>query len=271
MSETEPQPEDEVDDEPTPTAGSLEVIVQADVLETTLDALESVTDECLLRFGSGGIDARMVDPANVAMADVDLSASALESVGDGTFPAGVNLDRVQEVLSFADSDQLVWLSFDEETRMLNIQCGRIDREYALVDPQYIRDRPDMAEDLFESLPNTFSVDEQLLNEAVESADLVSDHVAIRGDVDAETIELHAEGDADESTYTFDDDDYEFADVRESCESLLSIDYLQSLLKPVPKDTVVDVTFGEEHPVRLEWSYADGDGDVTQSIAPRIQS
>jgi len=42
-------------------------------------------------------------------------------------------------------------------------------------------------------------------------------------------------------------------------------------KAIPKDTEVTLDLGEEFPVKIYFGFAEGQGQVTYMLAPRIQS
>lgn len=259
---------EEEDDEPAPTVDSLTTIIEASRLEKSIKVLESVSHEAVLRFGHSGLQCRLVDPGNVYMANLHLEETGFEAVGDGMFPAGSNLENLREFIGKADNDQLVELSFDAETRYLCVEFGPYEREFALIDPDTIRQEPDIP-DL--DHPNRFEIDAKRLKEVVIVSDMVSDHVLIEGDIDAECIRFVAEGDTDTNTATL-DDELGFADVTDdNCETLLSVDWLNDAVKVIPSSAIVEITFGDEMPIKLRWGYADEHARVEQMIAPRIQA
>ena len=269
MSAHEPDTEDgDVDEDPRfPDSSPLSVIIKADRFATTLEILQSAAGESLLRFGRDGIDVRLVDPANVYMLSLDVAPAAFEHVGEGQFPAGVNLDAWAEFISKADSGDPIKLDFDAETRRVNVEYGPFDRSFALIGPDSIRREPDMP-DL--DLPNQMQLEASLLADVVAVSGMVSDHIEIEGDPDGECVRVIADGDRDTNTATL-TDELQTADVREHASSILSIDYLEDIVGVMPASAVVTVRWGQEFPVVFEWEFVDGDASVTQTLAPRIQS
>jgi proliferating cell nuclear antigen len=249
----------------SPTVDSLETLIDAETLKQTIEVGDSVADESVLRFGHHGLKICLVDSANVYMADIHLEDSAFEAVGDGMFPAGQIHSGLLDFLGKADSDQLVSLAFDAETRRLAVEFGPYERDYALIDPDSIRREPDIP-DL--DHPNVFHIDAKTLKEVVDVSELVSDHVNIEGHPNDECIRIVAEGDTDTNTATL-DEELGFADVQEEVSSFISLSYLSDAVGVIPKSSTVEVSFGDDHPVRLEWTFSDGHAE--QLIAPRIQT
>jgi proliferating cell nuclear antigen len=239
-------------------------IVAADVLADTIDTVAALVNECKLRLDSDGLRIRAVDPANVGMVSLDLGAAAFESYQAAGGVIGVDLERVGDVVGMAGAGELVHLELDATTRTLHIEAGGLAYTLALIDPDNIRSEPDLP-DL--DLPVTTRLPASDLERGVTAADLCSDHIRLAAD--AEAFRMTAEGDTDDVTVTVDAADCERHDVAEAAGSLFSLDYLDAMTDEMGGD--VTVRLGEEFPVKLHWGFAEGHGEVTNMLAPRIQS
>ncbi|WP_435334177.1 DNA polymerase sliding clamp [Haloarchaeobius sp. TZWWS8] len=242
-------------------------IVSADTLKTTLDSVSVLVDECKIHLNEDGFEIRAVDPANVGMVDLRLSAAAFESYEADGGVIGVNLSRLEDIAGMADSGQLVELELDEETRKLHIQIDGLEYTLALIDPDSIRKEPDIP-DL--DLPAEVTVEGKDINRAVKAADMVSDHIALGVDADKKTFFVNAEGDTDDVHLELDEED--LIDLQAgNARSLFSLDYLKDMDKAIPKDAEVTLELGEEFPVMIHFDIAEGQGTVLFVLAPRIQS
>ena len=242
-------------------------IVSADTLESALDSVSVLVDECKINLNEDGLAIRAVDPANVGMVDLSLSADAFESYETDGGVIGVNIARLEEFVGMADSGQLVQLELDEETRKLHIQIEGLEGTLALIDPDSIRQEPDLP-DL--DLPAEIVVEGRDIDRAVTAADMVSDHIALGVDHDEEAFYVDAEGDTDDVELTLTREDLIALEAGEA-RSLFSLDYLKDMDKAIPKDTEVRTELGEEFPVKMHFEIAEGNGQVTYMLAPRIQS
>jgi proliferating cell nuclear antigen len=242
-------------------------IVRADTLQATLDSVGVLVDECKIHLDGGGIEIRAVDPANVGMVDLSLDAAAFESYEADGGLIGVNLVRLQDIAGMADSDQLVHLELDEETRKLHISIDGLEYTLALIDPESIREEPDLP-DL--DLPATIVIEGRDIDRAVTAADMVSDHIELGVDEDEEVFYVKAQGDTDDVHLELDAADL-IDLVVGPASSLFSLDYLQDMNRAIPKDAEVTTELGEEFPVKLHFDIAEGEGEVTYMLAPRIQS
>jgi proliferating cell nuclear antigen len=242
-------------------------IVRAERLQSTLDSVGVLVDECKIHLDDGGIEIRAVDPANVGMVDLTLDAEAFESYEADGGLIGVNLVRLQDIAGMADSGQLVELELDEETRKLHISIDGLEYTLALIDPESIREEPDLP-DL--DLSSTIVIQGRDIDRAVTAADMVSDHIELGVDEADEHFYVKAQGDTDDVHLELDTEDL-IDLVAGEASSLFSLDYLQDMNKAIPKDTEVTMELGEEFPVKLHFDIAEGEGSVTYMLAPRIQS
>ncbi|WP_232686899.1 DNA polymerase sliding clamp [Halobacterium zhouii] len=244
-------------------------IVDADTLRTALDSVSVLVDECKIHLDEDGISILAVDPANVGMVELDLGAAAFESYEADGGVIGVNLSRLEDIAGMADAGQLVQLELDEETRKLHIQIEGLEYTLALIDPDSIRQEPEIP-DLGDDLSAHVVLEGADLDRAVRAADMVSDHIALGVDTDAEEFYVEAEGDTDDVHLELGRDDLIDLDVSPA-NSLFSLDYLKDMNKAIPKDAEVELDLGEEFPVKLHFDIAEAQGRVTYMLAPRIQS
>ncbi|WP_435078507.1 DNA polymerase sliding clamp [Halococcus sp. AFM35] len=244
-----------------------DAIVSAGTLGTALDSVSVLVEECKLHLNDDEIAIRAVDPANVGMVDLTLSADAFESYEADGGVIGVNLSRLQDIAGMAGSDDLVHLELDEETRKLHISIDGLEYTLALIDPDSIRQEPDIP-DL--DLPAKIVLEGRDIDRAVTAADMVSDHIALGVDEDAEQFYVDAEGDTDDVHFELDTED--LIDLTPGpAHSLFSLDYLKDMNKAIPGDAEVTIDLGEEFPVKLHFAVAETEGSVTYMLAPRIQS
>ncbi|MFB6127261.1 MAG: DNA polymerase sliding clamp [Halolamina sp.] len=244
-----------------------EAIVSASTLQSALDSVSVLVEECKVRLNEDELAIRAVDPANVGMVDLSLEAAAFESYEADGGVIGVNLTRLEDIASMANSGDLVHLELDEETRKLHIEVEGLSYTLALIDPDSIREEPDIP-DL--DLPAEIVLEGAQLDRGITAADMVSDHIRLRVDGGAETFHVEAEGDTDDVDLELADDDL-IALTAGDADSLFSLDYLKDMDKAIPSDAEVTTELGEEFPVKLHYEFAEGLGHVTYMLAPRIQS
>jgi proliferating cell nuclear antigen len=245
-----------------------EAIVDAGTLRDALDSVGVLVDECKIRLNEDGIGIRAVDPANVGMVDLSLDAAAFESYEADEGVIGVNLNRLEDIAGMANAGDLVHLDLDEETRKLHISIDGLSYTLALIDPDSIRQEPDIP-DL--DLSANIVLEGAQLARGITAADMVSDHIRLRVDEAAESFRIEAEGDTDDVNLELGPEDYIDLTAGGPADSLFSLDYLKDMNKAIPSDAEVTIELGEEFPVKLHYEFAEGMGTVTYMLAPRIQS
>ncbi|AAG20376.1 MULTISPECIES: DNA polymerase sliding clamp [Halobacterium] len=242
-------------------------IVSADTLQETLDSVSVLVDECKIHLDDDTLSIRAVDPASVGMVDLDLAATAFESYEADGGLIGVNLSRLEDIAGMADAGQLIQLELDEETRKLHIQIDGLEYTLALIDPDSIRQEPDIP-DL--DLPAHVAIEGRDIDRAVTAADMVSDHIALGVDTGDDLFYVNAEGDTDDVHLELAPDQLIDLDAGDA-HSLFSLDYLKDMNKAIPTTAEVELELGDEFPIKLHFDIADAQGHVTYMLAPRIQS
>ena len=241
--------------------------IEQSALKDALNSVSVLVDECKIRLNEGGLNIRAVDPANVGMVDLHLDAPSFETYQAGGGVIGVNLDRLEKIVKFGNSGDIVEFDLNHETRKLNIYIDGMSYTLALIDPDSIRQEPDIP-DL--ALPVELSISSTQLNRGVKAADMVSDHVRLRTDGLEEAFYIEAEGDTDDVDLKLDEDDVAFGQMS-TVTSLYSLEYLKNMNKAIPKGTDLEFLLGDEFPVKISYEINDGHGNVQYMLAPRIES
>ena len=150
---------------------------------------------------------------------------------------------------------------------MTIQAGGLQYTLSLIDPASIRKEPDLP-DL--DLPAKVVIEGRNLDQGIKAADMVSDHIALGVDPESQTFYIRAKGDTDNVQLELKQD--EVISLQPSlAHSLFSLDYFKDMNKAIPKSTPVTLSMGEEYPIQINFPIADGNGQVTYLLAPRIQS
>jgi len=281
---TDDEPAEEAtEEEQTPESDAepvenMTIIVRAEVLQQVIDQLLTVVDEAIFRIGYDGLSVAAVDPANVAMVDLEVDPGAFESVGDGMFPIGINIQKLDDYVDGASGSDPVKLSYRPEKRSIEIEHTNVEVEMAGIDPDAIRGEPDIPEIDHRA---EFDVDAKVFRDAVENADLVTTHVRLEADVGDEALAVSGQGDIDEIRTVIESDELAGANFSEGVNSLFSVEYLiggskggskyKGMLKPLSSGTVLTGELDDEMPLFLSYEFADGFGNVQMMLAPRIQN
>jgi len=260
-----------------------EVIASVGTMRDYLGTLMSIVDEAVLSFREGELYAEAREPANVAMVNQTLDAAAFEHYHSEGFKIGVNLERFDDFLAHGNSDDLVNLELDAETRRIQIDLPESDSAPATdfsmagIDPDSIRDAQNITEveglrEGNENLVIDVTLDAAALTHGIDVVGMVSDHMEIDADPDRDDpFHIYGEGDTDDARVEYGDSLHEGSTVDAEAMSLFSHGYLDELTDPMPKDAAVRLRTGDEWPIRFDFEWCDGHGETIMMCAPRIQS
>ena len=246
-------------------------------LKMCCDILTELDNEATFTFNEG-ITINLSDASNVALASIDVGLQAFESYEcDRETELGMPLEKLSKIVGFGDTGQLISFELDEETRQLEIDVDDVHMSMSLIDPASIRTSQEPP-DVSAKMKTTFATEAGTLKRAYKATEIVfadlppssSGRSSFVSDADSNTIELRAEGDTDDVDFEFNDSNTIMTDVEATSRTLISNDYLYSIIKPIKKSTEVTVKFGNEAPVVFHHEFGAG-VEVKHMLAPRIES
>lgn len=239
----------------------------ADVLKSLVDATYTLVDEAKIQVSPDGLDLKAVDPAHVAMVDLRLGAEAFDEFKADEVEIGLDMDKFRDVLNLANKGDTVDVDYDDETATLTVRIGQLTRQMSLVDTASMAD-PEVP-DLDLAADITLNVGE--LERGIKASEAVSDHVALIASEDG--FEVQAEGDTDSVDLQLPPEMLVDLDVAEgeTARSLFSLDYFTNMVKAAKASDEIRLELGSDYPVKMHFGIAEGDGEVTYLLAPRIES
>ncbi|MCD4808080.1 MAG: DNA polymerase sliding clamp [Methanococcoides sp.] len=239
--------------------------IDAYLLKDSIETLSVLVDEARFRISPEGVIVRAVDPANVAMVSFDLTPEAFDDFEADDCELGLDLSRINDILGVADRDDKVQMELDEESKKLKIQIGGFSYTVSLLDPSTIRAEPRIPQ---LELPAEIVLNGKDLQKAVKAAEKISDHMLLG--VEGESFFMEAEGDTDRVKLTMTRD--QLIDIKPSqVRSLFSLDYLSDIIKPASKSNEISLHLGNDFPIKINFSIANGNGSIGYLLAPRIES
>jgi len=239
--------------------------VKSEVLKSIIDVTSPLVNEVKFNITSKGIYIRAVDPAHVAMVDLEVEKKAFEEYKANDMELGVDMDKLGGMMRLSSSGDIVSLDYDETTNQLIVSIGNLVRKMALIDTAGMPDPKMPTLDL----PAKIILKASELNRGIRASEAVSDHLAIS--VTKDNFELFAEGDTDTVNLKLPKDLLIDMTVPEKCKSLFSIDYFSNMIKSVKGGESITIQIGNDNPVKVEFDIAESKGHVKYLLAPRIES
>jgi len=239
--------------------------VKSDVLKGIIDVTSPLVNEVKFNISPKGISLRAVDPAHVAMVDLQINDKAFEEYKADNMELGIDMDKLSGIMRLASSGDTVCLEYDEESNKLIIKIGNLVRKMGLIDTAGMPDpkMPNL------NLPAKVVLKASELTQGVRASEAVSDHLSLT--VNKDNFELFAEGDTDTVNLKLPKDLLIELNSNSKCKSLFSIDYFANMIKPVRGEDPITILIGNDNPIKVEFDIAENKGHVTYLLAPRIES
>ncbi len=239
--------------------------IKSDVLKELVEIVGTIVDEVKINLDENGLSLKAVDPAHVAMVDLTLKSEGFESYEANETELGLNLNKIDQFLKLAGSGDIIKIVHDEEDNRLTMNVRNITQKMPLLDTAGMTD------------PNVPSLDlpislrikgEHLLN-GVKASENISDHISITANPDG--FEIFSEEDENEVEMSLGEDELEELSASEEVRSLFALDYFSDMVKCVSRDTILAIELGADYPIKIQFDFAEGNGNVRYLLAPRIES
>jgi len=245
-------------------------VADAKLLRDMITSISILVDEATFKLDPEGIKLRAMDPSRVAMVDFEWPKTIFEEYS-ATEPTKmcINISELLKLLKRAGKDEVVELSLDEKTGKLQLKItGKYSRNFTMPTLE-------ASEEEVPTPKLTFNVKAkattQGLSQAIEDAQLVSDHVRV--EADAEKIVFQATGDLMGATITLQKGSDTLLDLeaKEPSKSTFSLSYLYEIIKAASATSdIATMEFSSDMPIRLDFQQAK-EGKLTFYLAPRIET
>jgi len=239
--------------------------VKSEVLKGIIDVTSPLVNEVKLNINPKGISLRAVDPAHVALVDLNIEKEAFENYQADEMELGIDMDKLSSIMRLSGAGDTVSMEYDEGTNRLILKIGNLTRRMGLIDTAGMPDpkMPNL------DLPGKVVLKASELTQGVRASEAVSDHLALT--LNKDDFELFAEGDTDTVNLKLPKKLLIDLKTNSKCKSLFSIDYFSNMIKPIHGENPVTIMIGNDNPIRVEFQIADKKGHVTYLLAPRIES
>jgi proliferating cell nuclear antigen len=244
-------------------------ITDAKQLKDAITAISTLIDEATFNLDQNGIKLRAMDPSRVAMIDFEWPKTTFDEY-TCTEPTKmcINITELLKLLRRTAKDETIELTLDEKTARLQITItGKYTRSFNMPTLEAIE----------EEVPTpkvAFNVQAKLttdgLSQAIEDANLVSDHVRI--EIDKEKMTMRATGDLMGATIEMKKGSDALLDLeaKEPSKATFSLSYLSEIVKAAAATSdIATIEFSTDMPIRLDFQQPK-EGKLTFYLAPRIE-
>ncbi len=242
----------------------------AKLLRDMITSISILVDEATFKLETEGIKLRAMDPSRVAMVDFEWPKSIFEEYQcDVATKMCINITELLKLLKRAGKDEIVELSLDEQTGKLHVKiAGRYARNFTMPTLE-------ASEEEVPTPKINFNVKVKAttggLSQAIEDAQLVSDHVKL--EADTEKLVFNATGDLMGAIITLQkgSDTLLDLDIKEPSKATFSLSYLAEIIKTASATSdIATLEFSSDMPVKLDFQQAK-EGKLSFYLAPRIEN
>jgi proliferating cell nuclear antigen len=245
-------------------------VADAKLMRDMITSISILVDEATFKLDAEGLKLRAMDPSRVAMVDFEWPKAIFdEYICTEPTKMCINISELLKLIKRAGKDETVELGLDDKTGKLLVKItGRYGRSFTMPTLE-------ASEEEVPTPKLTFNVKVKAtadgLSQAIEDAQLVSDHVKV--EADAEKLTLNASGDlmGAEITLPKGSDTVLELEVKEPSKATFSLSYLSEIIKSASATSdIATLEFSSDMPIKLDFQQVK-EGRLTFFLAPRIES
>ncbi|UCB61433.1 MAG: proliferating cell nuclear antigen (pcna), partial [Candidatus Bathyarchaeota archaeon] len=227
-------------------------MTDAKLLQNMFSAIAILTDEATFNITPDNIQLRTMDPSRVAMVDFQWPKTIFDEYqADQPQKICINIGELLKLLRRTTRDETVELTLTPETPKLNITItGRYTRTFNMPTLEPQEEETPMPKITFKT---TIKTTTDGLRQAIEDAQIVSDHVRI--EADTEQLTLTATGDLMGATIILKKGSDALLDIQtqESTKATYSLSYLVEIIKAAAATSeITTIQFANDMPIQLDF-------------------
>jgi proliferating cell nuclear antigen len=245
-------------------------VTDAKLFRDMINAISILVDEATFKLDPEGLKLRAMDPSRVAMVDFEWPKTVFEEyISTEPTKICINVSELLKLLKRVSKDDVLELSLDEKTGRLQVKItGKYTRSFTMPTLEISEEEVPTPKITFNLRAKATTAG---LSQAIEDAQLVSDHVRI--EADNEKLVFNASGDLMGATITLQKGSDALLDLeaKEPSKATFSLSYLSEIIKAASATSdIATLEFSTDMPIKLDFQQAK-DGRLTFYLAPRIEA
>ncbi|MCP3682992.1 MAG: proliferating cell nuclear antigen (pcna) [bacterium] len=236
-------------------------------LKESISVISELVNEARLKVTKDAIELVAMDPANVAMVIFKLlSSSFTEYSVEKETELAINLNNLKQILRRAKPNDMVTLELADSKLKIQLR-SESTRTFSLpiID---VEEKEQKVPEL--TFPVTIETSSDVLNEAIEDADIVSESVSMVADT--KRFALNAEGDLSNASIEIKEGEETKINMtsKETVKAKYSVEYLKKMIQGSKLADKVTIQFNKDYPLKLDYNTVD---KVLLSfiLAPRVEN
>ena len=242
----------------------LNVTARLDLMSKILDTLKAVVEDAKFDFKENSLHIRVVDHSHVAMIQMDIDSAAFDTWELDETSIAFEIDMVRDLVSLGTPEEMLNLKADEGTGVLQAKLGNVEGELRTIDPSTITvpALPPLDPKCKVHLSGSDFI--RILKAAALGGDMMTlainkDHFTVSANSTNSNIQVN-----------FHKDDLQLFEFDIPAHSQYSLGYLQPLNKVIGRVETLEIGFGENYPLAINFAFYDGAVEVKYFLAPRVE-
>jgi len=232
-------------------------------------AIAILVDEATFHLNTDGVQLRAMDPSRVAMIDFQWPKTIFDEYQcDQPQKMCINITELLKLIRRTSKDETIELTLTPETPKLRITItGKYTRTFNMPTLEPQEEEVPTPKVTFKTTAKTTT---DGLRQAIEDAQLVSDHVKI--EADGEKLVLNATGDLMGANIELKKGSDALLDLQtqEPSKATFSLSYLAEIIKAAAATSeIATLQFANDMPIQLDF-HQPKEGKLTFYLAPRIE-
>jgi proliferating cell nuclear antigen len=242
----------------------LNVTARLDLMSKILDTLKAVVEDAKFDFKENSLHIRVVDHSHVAMIQMDIDSAAFDTWELDESSVAFELGVIRDIVGIGSPDEMLNLKTDSGSGMLHAKLGNVKGDIRTIDPSTITvpSLPPLKPQCKVHLSGKDFI--RILRAAKLGGDMMT--LAVK---DNEFI-VTASGPSNSIQVFFEKDDLQLLEFDQPAHSQYSIGYLHPLNKVVGDVDTLEIGFGENYPLSINFTFYNGAVEVQYFLAPRVE-
>ena len=244
----------------------LRVTANTQLMREIVDLLMVLTSEAKMSWGEKGLTVNVVDGSHVALLSATISDACFETYEVEPVEIGLELGKLQELLTLAGPGDLVEIDYDDAVGAINVRVGEVHRILRGLDTGSMQD-PKLPILDFDC---SAAIGAEKLSRALRAAKFVGELVDLS--LDSKEMRVSVTVEAGEGVnVSFESGELSELVCPSPTHGSYSLQFLDPLTRKLASGLTQDirVQFQDKYPLRLDWSSNDGGASWTYFLAPRV--
>ncbi len=242
----------------------------SEVWKNCIGAISNLIEEADFEINEDGVEMKAMDPSHVALADFQLSAEAFEEYDlEKSRELGVDLTEMDNIMSRAKKSAESILEFKEENNRLNLEFkGTSTKRFSL--PLLELEEEELPEPELDFTAEA-KVTAGVIKDGLKDVALIGDNVKFELSDGKFIMSIESDTGSAEMELSEGDEGLEEINVDEPSSAMYNIDYLEDMVKSASSSDIVEISHGQDLPVELVFTMAEGKGRLRFLLAPRVEA